>query len=443
MNLINIMKLYSTNDRNKLVTFREAVIKGISEDGGLFMPLSLPKMPEAFFERINILDLQDIAFAVCRTLLKDEIPDYDMFGIIRRAFTFTAPLVNLGKDKYVLELFHGPTLAFKDFGARFLAETLSYFNKDENKELVILVATSGDTGSAVANGFLGVEGIHVYVLYPKGLVSKIQESQFTTLGQNITAIEIDGTFDDCQRLVKEAFLDEELNQKMQLTSANSINVARFLPQTFYYFYAFAQLRSMKPKLTAEELEAVICVPSGNFGNITAGLFAKKTGLPVKRFIAANNRNDIFLQYLKTGIYTPKPSVATIANAMDVGDPSNFVRILDLYGHSHEAISSEISGVSYTDEEIGEGIRSCLKSTNYLLDPHGACGYLALKEGLKGDELGVFLETAHPAKFAETVENIIGGSIEIPEKLQEFMKGTKQSIEMGKDFEEFKNFMLNQ
>lgn len=439
------MRYYSTYKSTPDVTLEEAVIKGLAEDKGLFMPARIVKLPESFFETISTLSFQEIAYTVADAFFGEDIDAESLKQIVEETLNFDTPLVEVEKNIYSLELFHGPTLAFKDVGGRFMSRVLAYFIKKQgNKELInVLVATSGDTGSAVANGFLGVEGIHVYVLYPKGLVSKIQESQFTTLGQNITAIEIDGTFDDCQRLVKEAFLDEELNQKMQLTSANSINVARFLPQAFYYFYAFAQLRSMKPKLTAEELEAVICVPSGNFGNITAGLFAKKTGLPVKRFIAANNRNDIFLQYLKTGIYTPKPSVATIANAMDVGDPSNFVRILDLYGHSHEAISSEISGVSYTDEEIGEGIRSCLKSTNYLLDPHGACGYLALKEGLKGDELGVFLETAHPAKFAETVENIIGGAIEIPEKLQEFMKGTKQSIEMGKDFEEFKNFMLNQ
>ena len=302
----------------------------------------------------------------------------------------------------------------------------------------VLVATSGDTGSAVANGFLGVEGIHVYVLYPIGKVSEIQEKQFTTLGQNITALEVDGTFDDCQALVKNAFMDAELNAHMKLTSANSINVARFLPQAFYFFYAYAQLKKMGK---ADNL--VVCVPSGNFGNITAGLFGKRMGLPIKRFIAANNRNDIFYQYLQTAQYNPRPSVATIANAMDVGDPSNFARVLALYEGSYEAISAEISGATYTDEQIRETVKATYKETGYLLDPHGACGYRALEEGLQEGEVGVFLETAHPAKFLETVEGIIGESVEIPAKLQEFMKGTKQSIPMSKDFASFKAYLLNE
>ena len=300
------------------------------------------------------------------------------------------------------------------------------------------LATSGDTGSAVANGFLGVEGIHVYVLYPKGKVSEIQEKQFTTLGQNITALEVDGTFDDCQALVKNAFMDAELNAHMKLTSANSINVARFLPQAFYYFYAYAQLKKLGK---ADNL--VVCVPSGNFGNITAGLFGKHMGLPVKRFIASNNRNDIFYQYLQTGQYNPRPSVATIANAMDVGDPSNFARVLALYENSHEAICAEISGATYDDEQIRETVKEAYQETGYLLDPHGACGYRALEEGLKEGEVGVFLETAHPAKFLETVEGIIDDKVEIPAKLQEFMKGTKQSIEMSKDFEAFKAFLMKE
>ena len=298
------------------------------------------------------------------------------------------------------------------------------------------MATSGDTGSAVANGFLGVEGIHVYVLYPKGKVSEIQEKQFTTLGQNITALEVDGTFDDCQALVKSAFMDKELNEHLSLTSANSINVARFLPQAFYYFYAYAQL-----KRAGKADNAVICVPSGNFGNITAGLFGKKMGLPVKRFIAANNRNDIFYQYLQTGKYSPRPSIATIANAMDVGDPSNFARVLDLYGGSHAAISAEISGTTYTDEQIRETVKETWKDHHYLLDPHGACGYRALMDGLQPGETGVFLETAHPAKFLETVEGIIGEAVEIPGKLQEFMKGEKKSMPMSKDFADFKKYLL--
>jgi threonine synthase len=353
---------------------------------------------------------------------------------------FDAPVVPVDGNIHSLELYHGPTLAFKDVGARFMARLLGYFNgKQEGNSLVnVLVATSGDTGSAVANGFLGVEGIHVYVLYPKGKVSAIQEVQFTTLGQNITALEVDGVFDDCQRLVKSAFMDTELNAHMRLTSANSINVARFLPQAFYYFYAYAQ---MKRQGKADEL--VICVPSGNFGNLCAGLFAHRMGLPIKRFIAANNRNDIFYQYLLTGDYNPRPSVQTIANAMDVGDPSNFARILDLYGHSHETICSLISGATYNDEQIAETVADTYSRTGYLLDPHGACGYRALCEMLQPSEQGVFLETAHPAKFRDTVESIVKTEVEIPEKLQAFMRGTKQSVPMTADFEDFKAYLMKQ
>ena len=320
-----------------------------------------------------------------------------------------------------------------------MSRLLGYFIKKEGqKDVNVLVATSGDTGSAVANGFLGVDGIHVYVLYPKGKVSPIQECQFTTLGKNITALEIDGVFDDCQALVKSAFMDEELNKKMYLTSANSINVARFLPQAFYYFYAVAQLHKLGKKDNI-----VICVPSGNFGNITAGLFGKRMGMPVKRFIAANNRNDVFFQYLNSGVYTPKASVQTIANAMDVGDPSNFARVLDLYGHSYEAIKNDISGCTYTDEQISETLLDCYRKHGYLLDPHGAVGYRALSEYLESDEVGVFLETAHPAKFKDTVDRILGEEISIPEKLQAFMKGTKQSINLPKDFASFKAFLMNE
>ena len=319
-----------------------------------------------------------------------------------------------------------------------MARLLGYFIRKEGKKQVnVLVATSGDTGSAVANGFLGVEGIHVYVLYPKGKVSEIQEKQFTTLGQNITALEVDGTFDDCQALVKAAFMDKELNSRLQLTSANSINVARFLPQAFYYFYAYAQL-----KRAGKAGDAVICVPSGNFGNITAGLFGKRMGLPVKRFIASNNRNDIFYQYLQTGVYAPRPSIATIANAMDVGDPSNFARVLDLYGGSHAAISAEISGATYTDGQIAETMKEVWKGNHYLLDPHGACGFRALQEGLQAGETGIFLETAHPAKFKDTVEKIIGEAVQIPEKLQAFMRGEKKSLPMSKGFEDFKRYLMS-
>jgi len=353
--------------------------------------------------------------------------------------SFDAPVVKVKENIYSLELFHGPTLAFKDVGGRFMARLLGYFIREEGRKQVnVLVATSGDTGSAVANGFLDVEGIHVYVLYPKGKVSEIQEKQFTTLGQNITALEVDGTFDDCQALVKNAFMDAELNAHMKLTSANSINVARFLPQAFYYFYAYAQL-----KKAGKADNLVVCVPSGNFGNITAGLFGKRMGLPVKRFIASNNANDIFYQYLQTAKYNPRPSVATIANAMDVGDPSNFARVLALYENSHEAICNEISGATYNDEQIRETVKKAYEETGYLLDPHGACGYRALEEGLQEGEVGVFLETAHPAKFLETVEGIIGETVEIPAKLQAFMKGTKQSLPMSKDFASFKEYLLKE
>lgn len=437
------MKYYSTNKTVTNVSLEDAVVKGLADDKGLFMPEKIKKLPDTFFDTIQTLSFQEIAYVVADAFFGEDVDAESLKKIVYETLEFDTPLVEVKQNVFSLELYHGPTLAFKDVGARFMSRMLRYFIQKQNsgKLINVLVATSGDTGSAVANGFLGVEGIRVFVLYPKGKVSKIQESQFTTLGKNITSLEIDGTFDDCQRLVKAAFLDEELNKKLQLTSANSINVARFLPQAFYYFYAFSQLRSLHPKLMVNELQTVFCVPSGNFGNITAGLFAKKMGLPVKRFIAANNKNDIFLQYLNSGVYSPKPSVATIANAMDVGDPSNFARIIDLYNNDYQNIKSEISGVSYTDEQIAEGVKACLMENNYLLDPHGSCGYLALNEMLEEDENGIFLETAHPAKFAETVENIIGKPVEIPEKLQAFMRGEKKSIELGKEFETFKQFLL--
>lgn len=431
------MNYYSTNGQIKGVSLKDAVVKGLADDKGLFMPDIIKALPASFFENIENLSFQEIAYTVADAFFGEDVEADALKKIVYDTLSFDAPLVKVTENIYSLELFHGPTLAFKDVGGRFMSRLLGYFIAKEGKKgnVNVLVATSGDTGSAVANGFLGVEGIHVYVLYPKGLVSAIQECQFTTLGQNITAIEVDGTFDDCQRLVKTAFMDDELNAQLKLTSANSINVARFLPQSFYYFYAYAQLKKL-----GKADNAVICVPSGNFGNITAGLFGKKMGLPVKRFIAANNRNDIFLEYLKTGEYKPRPSVATLANAMDVGDPSNFARVIDLYGHSHKAITAEIGGARYTDEDITETIKTCYTQTGYLLDPHGACGYQALKDMLREGEIGVFLETAHPAKFLSTVENIIGEEVEIPEKLQAFMRGTKQSVELSKEFADFKSFL---
>lgn len=433
------MKYYSTNKKASDATLEEAVVRGLAGDKGLYMPRSIKSLPQSFYDEIENLSFQEIAYRVAEAFFGEDVPADTLKHIVYDTLNFDTPVVKVKDNIYSLELFHGPTLAFKDVGGRFMARLLGYFIRKEGKKQVnVLVATSGDTGSAVANGFLGVEGIHVYVLYPKGKVSEIQEKQFTTLGQNITAIEVDGTFDDCQALVKNAFMDKELNEHMQLTSANSINVARFLPQAFYYFYAYAQMKKLGK---ADKL--VICVPSGNFGNITAGLFGKRMGLPVERFIAANNRNDIFYQYLKTGEYKPRPSVSTIANAMDVGDPSNFARILDLYGGDHDAIASEISGETYTDEQIRETVQKTYEETGYLLDPHGACGYRALAEDLKLGENGVFLETAHPAKFLQTVENIIGKEVKIPEKLQAFMRGTKQSVPMSKDFASFKAYLLKQ
>lgn len=433
------MKYYSTNSKAPIADLHKAVVKGLAEDKGLYMPESIKALPESFFDNIETLSFQEIAYNVADAFFGEDVPADTLKKIVYDTLAFDCPVVKVSDNIYSLELFHGPTLAFKDVGARFMARLLGHFIKQEGKEQVnVLVATSGDTGSAVANGFLGVEGIHVYVLYPKGKVSPIQECQFTTLGQNITAIEVDGVFDDCQALVKAAFMDEDLNKHMKLTSANSINVARFLPQAFYYFYAYAQMKKLG---LANQL--VVCVPSGNFGNICSSLFGKKMGLPVKRFIAANNANDIFFKYLQTGKYEPRPSIQTIANAMDVGDPSNFARIYDLYKGSHEAICEDISGATYSDDQIAETIKDVYRNTGYLCDPHGACGYCALAEGLKEGETGVFLETAHPAKFRDTVEKIIGEEVEIPAKLAAFMKGKKESIAMSKDFADFKEYLLKE
>ena len=434
------MLYYSTNHKAADATLEQAVVNGLAEDRGLYMPYQIKKLPQAFFDEIDKMSFVDIAYQVANAFFGEDVDADALYDIVADTLRFDCPINKVEEDIYSLELFHGPTLAFKDVGARFMARLLQYFIKKENgKGLVnVLVATSGDTGSAVANGFLGVDGIHVYVLYPKGKVSKIQESQFTTLGKNITAVEIDGVFDDCQALVKSAFMDKELNEHMKLTSANSINVARFLPQAFYYFYAYAQLKKL-----GKEKDFVICVPSGNFGNICAALFGHQMGLPVKRFIAANNANDIFYNYLQTGKYEPKASVQTIANAMDVGDPSNFARIFELYKGDHIAISSLISGATYTNEQIAETMKQCFAETGYILDPHGACGYRALKEQLQQGEHAVFAETAHPAKFKETVENIIGAEVEIPARLAEFMKGTKQSVECSKHFSDFKAFLMNE
>ena len=439
------MKYYSTNQQAPTADLHKAVVKGLAEDRGLYMPEKIKKLPKTFFDTIETKTFQEIAYTVADAFFGEDVDAASLKQIVYDTLSFDCPVVQVKGNIYTLELFHGPTLAFKDVGARFMARLLQYFIRKETEvgsqekgEVNVLVATSGDTGSAVANGFLGVEGIHVYVLYPKGKVSPIQECQFTTLGKNITAIEVDGVFDDCQALVKNAFMDAELNQHMKLTSANSINVARFLPQAFYYFNAYAR---MKEQGKADN--RVMCVPSGNFGNICAALFGHEMGLPIKRFIAANNANDIFFKYLQTGKYEPKASKQTLANAMDVGDPSNFARIYDLYGKSHERITALISGATYNDDQIRETMRQCYQETGYILDPHGACGYQALAEGLAADETGVFCETAHPAKFKEKVDEIVGIDVAIPDRLAAFMKGTKQSVPMTKDFADFKKYLLTQ
>ena len=434
------MIYYSTNKKAPVATLEKAVVKGLAEDRGLYMPEQIRLLPKEFFDNIQDMSFQELSYQVADAFFGEDVDPESLKRIVYDTLSFDCPVERVTDNIYSLELFHGPTLAFKDVGARFMARLLQYFIKKEGemKEVNVLVATSGDTGSAVANGFLGVEGIHVYVLYPKGKVSPIQECQFTTLGKNITAIEVDGVFDDCQALVKSAFMDEELNNHMKLTSANSINVARFLPQSFYYFNAYARMKALG---LADNL--VMCVPSGNFGNICSALFGRKMGLPVKRFIAANNANDIFYNYLQTGKYEPKASIQTLANAMDVGDPSNFARIYDLHNGSHEAITGYISGATYKDEQIRATMQQCYNETGYTLDPHGACGYQALKDLLKEGEVGVFCETAHPAKFKEKVDEIIGIDVEIPERLADFMKGTKQSVPLGKDFAGFKKFLMEQ
>ena len=431
------MKYYSTNKQVKDINLQEVVVKGLAADKGLFMPNTIKQLPASFYDKIDTLSFQEIAYTVADAFFGEDIEAETLKHIVYDTLQFDTPLVHVNDSIYSLELYHGPTLAFKDVGARFMARLLAYFIKKQKQEDVkVLVATSGDTGSAVANGFLGVEGIHVYVLYPKGKVSAIQECQFTTLGQNITSLEVSGTFDDCQALVKNAFMDEDLNKQLNLTSANSINVARFLPQAFYYFYAYAQLKKI-----GKANNVVFSIPSGNFGNITAGLIAKRMGLPIHRFIAANNSNDIFYEYLQTGKYNPRPSVQTIANAMDVGDPSNFARVLDLYHHSLDEMKKDISSEWYADEAIRKTLKSTYEQTGYLLDPHGACGYAALQKGLQANEVGIFLETAHPAKFKETVESILGKAIDTPEPLLKFMKGKKKSIEITKHYDDLRNVLL--
>jgi threonine synthase len=432
------MKYYSTRDKNNLVDFSTAVLDGLAKDGGLFMPVTIPPLSSSFVKDIEKVSFQEIGFEIARRFSGDEIPHDELKSIIDSAVNFPAPLFELSEDLSVLELFHGPTLAFKDFGARFMAKTMGYFAHGLDKELNILVATSGDTGSAVAYGFYGIEGINVYLLYPKGKVSLIQEMQLTTLDKNITALEINGTFDDCQRLVKDAFVDKELNTKLNLSSANSINIARLIPQSFYYANAYRQVKDKSRPL-------VISVPSGNLGNITAGLFAKKMGIPIAKFIGATNSYDVFTEYMRTAKFNPRKSVLTLSNAMDVGNPSNLERIIELYDEDIEKIREDIFSVSYNDEETVEGIKELYDKYNYIIDPHGAVGYRAWKKFNESGELknayGIIVETAHPAKFKDAVEETIGSEVEIPERLAVCLNKEKKTIELNSEFSSLKEFLM--
>ena len=429
------MQYYSTEHQAPAASLEKAVVQGLAEDRGLYMPERIPSLPADWIRRLPELSFVEIGQEVAAAFFGEDVPRAELDRIVAETLSFDCPVVEVEDGIYALELFHGPTLAFKDVGARFMARLLGRFTQEGNVN--VLVATSGDTGSAVANGFLGVPGTHVFVLYPQGRVSPVQESQFATLGQNVTALAVDGSFDDCQALVKAAFLDADLSHALRLTSANSINVARFLPQSFYYFHGYAQLAR---KGKADRL--VVCVPSGNLGNLCAALVAKRMGLPVHRFIAANNRNDVFFNYLQTGSYAPALSFRTLANAMDVGNPSNFARILDLYGRRWTDIRKDISGAVVGDGTILTTIRQCFADTGYLLDPHGACGYRALKDGLQKGETGLFCETAHPAKFQETVTRATGADVPLPARLSAFLTGTKHSIPLSATFPSFKTFLLS-
>ena len=429
------MHYYSTSNRELKSTLKEAVLKGLAPDGGLYMPSSYPVLSRESLESFRNMDLTGIAVTLSSLLFGSDIPEAELSRLTEEAINFDTPLVQVEEGLYALELFHGPTLAFKDVGARFLARLLSYFTGELDEDIHVLVATSGDTGSAVANGFLGVKGIKVHVLYPSGGVTPLQEKQFTTLGANISALEVDGSFDDCQRLVKEAFMDEELSAQMTLTSANSINLARFLPQAFYYFRAWAQLDPGS--------KAFFSVPSGNYGNMTAGLVAREMGLPVHTFLSVNNLNDVVASYLLTGRFSPRPSTPTIANAMDVGDPSNFVRILDLFDQNYEWITKHLHGYSYNDTEIREVIAKVYKEKGYLCDPHGATGYQAAQTYRKEhpELTGIFLETAHPAKFKESVEEVSGLTVELPERLAAFADREKEAVSLQPDYQDFKQYLL--
>ncbi len=429
------MRYFSLNNHQHYTSFENAVVKGLAPDKGLYFPENIEQLPTAFFSKLPNLSNKEIGFEAIRNFVGNEIPEAELEEIISKTLDFEFPLVEVGKNISSLELFHGPTLAFKDVGARFMAGCLGYFSKKGNLgNITVLVATSGDTGGAVANGFLGVEGIDVVILYPKGKVSDLQEKQLTTLGQNIKALEVDGVFDDCQAMVKKAFLDEEITSERQLTSANSINVARWLPQMFYYLIASKQLKE-KP---------VFAVPSGNFGNICAGLMAREIGLPVQHFVAANNVNNTVVDFMANGEYNPKPSQRTISNAMDVGDPSNFVRILQLFGNDRSTLQNDFSAYSFSDEETRKAIREVFEKKDYTMDPHGAVGYLGLKKYFEDHKkgFGIFLETAHPVKFLDTVEQEINTKVPIPESVKSLFAKEKKSIRISNNYDDLKNYLLN-
>jgi len=428
---MQMMNFYSLTNHSHKVSFKDAVIRGLAPDKGLYFPESVTKLPSDFIKNIHDFSNEEIAYRVIRQFVGDEIPQKELETIISETLTFDFPLVQIEENIATLELFHGPTMAFKDVGARFMAKCLEYFNKDKEQKITVLVATSGDTGGAVASGFLGVSGVEVVILYPQGKVSNIQEKQLTTLGQNITALEVDGVFDDCQDMVKTAFLDTEINRT--LTSANSINIARWLPQMFYFFFAYKQVQHLNKEL-------IFSVPSGNFGNICAGIMAQKIGLPVKHFIASTNVNDTVVNYLKSGHYEPKPSVATISNAMDVGNPSNFIRILELFNNDINQLKQNFSSYSFTDIETRNAMKSLYKTSNYIADPHGAVGYLGLNEyELNVNEYGIFLETAHPVKFLDIVEETIQTKVAIPEQIQSVINKEKKSIRIS-NYNELKTFL---
>lgn len=428
------MQFYSTNRKVPKVSFKDAVLKGLPDDNGLFMPEIIPAFSDWFISKLPKYSFQKIAYETAHLFIGDEIDESALEEIIEDAFDFEVPVKCVRDNIHVLELFHGPTLAFKDFGARFMARVVGYFLRTDQREINILVATSGDTGSAVAQGFYGVEGINITLLYPKGKVSKIQEQQLTTLGRNISALEIDGTFDDCQNLVKTAFLDSELNNKINLSSANSINIARLIPQSFYYTYAFSRLWTGKEDI-------LFCVPSGNFGNLCGGLLAKRMGVPIRGFIAASNSNDVVPEYLQTSHFKPRKSIQTISNAMDVGNPSNFARILDLYNGNYDAISKDIKGISFNDSQTRALVKDAYKSTDYLMCPHTAIGYGGIGHFVKDEEIGVFLSTAHPSKFKDIVDDLIPDEVEIPLRLKKVIEKKKQAIPMTRAFDDFKSFLL--